>query len=110
MNQITIFDLIEEPKAAPVFPGSDFSEIVEYIGQSLGIEFKPHDKWEGYYIYKFKNGLKLEIHESRYSYPYRNGEPFISVGHDYKLGGGGSPSDTIEQAIKYFKYVIDVCR
>ena len=149
MNQITIFDLIEEnepftcdtcrynekgccsyneplgrycvmgnayEKAAPVFPDSDFSEIVEYINEELGIEFKKADGLEkvseddpepdNYYEYK-KKGLRLELGKGKFFPEIYGGAYYISVGWDKTNEGGSSPVDTIEEAINYFRLVLN---
>ena len=103
-------------KAAPVFPDSDFSEIVEYINEELGIEFKrkvdilektskDDPEPDNYYEYK-KKGLKLELGKGKFYPEICGGAYYISVGWDISNGGGGSPVDTIEEAINYFRLVL----
>lgn len=103
-------------KAAPIFPESDFSEIVEYINEELGIKFiKKSGELEkltdddpepdNYYEYK-KKGLRLELGKGKFFPEIYGGAYYISVGWDISTGGGCSPVDTIEEAIRYFQLVL----
>ena len=113
MKQVSIFDLIDEPKAAPVFPGSDFSEVVEYINNRLGLNFQKKDGLEkissddpepsNYYEAKVRKGLRLELSKGKFSPDIYGGAYYIGVGYDISNGGGGSPLDTVEEAIAYFE-------
>lgn len=143
MNQITIFDLIEEnepftcdtcryndkgccsyneplgrycingdayEKAAPVFPGSDFSEVVEHINKRLNVNFQKVDESpEGdneYYEYKPNKHVKLELSKSRFDPEICEGREFIGVGFETTkdgFSGASAPLDSVEEAIQWFE-------
>ena len=100
------------PEEVPQFPESDFAEIVDYIEKVLDIKF---NKVEGpeqtseddpekfnYYEYK-KRGFRLYLGKGKFFPNVFGGAYYISVGYDISTGGGGSPLDTIDEAIAYFK-------
>ena len=140
MNQITIFDLIEEnepfpcdtcrynekgccsyneplgrycvmgnayEKAAPVFPGCDFSEVVEYINKRLDVNFQKVDESpdgdKKYYEYKVRKGFRLKLSKGKFNPDINNGAYYIGVGYQMKSEGGSSPLDSVEEAIEYFE-------
>lgn len=116
MNQLSIFDIIETEEA-PKFPESDFSEIVDYINRELGLNFQ---RWDGlektssddpepsnYYEAKAKKGLRLSLSKGKFFPDVYGGAYYIGVGYDINHGGGGSPLDTVEEAIEYFRDKLD---
>lgn len=108
MNQLSIFDLIDEPEAAPVFPGSDFSEVVEYINKRLDVNFQKVDESpdEEYYEYKPNKHVKLELSKSRFDPEIYEGREFIGVGFETTkdgYSGASAPLDSVEEAIEWFE-------
>lgn len=110
MNQITIFDLIDEPKAAPVFPGCNFSEVVEYINKRINVNFQKVDESpegdEEYYEYKPNKHVKLELSKSRFFPDIYEGREYIGVGFQTTkdgFSGASAPLDSVEEAIQWFE-------
>ncbi len=94
-------------KEAPQFPESDFAEIVGYINNRLGLNFIRSD-WQpegdkAYYHCKVNKKLKLDLSKSRFAEGVNDEREYIGVGYDISNGGGGSPLDTVDEAIAYFR-------
>lgn len=109
MKQLSIFDILE-PETVPQFPESDFAEIVDYINNKLGLNFIRSD-WQpegdkAYYHCKVNKNLKLELSKSRFAEGVNDEREYIGVGWDIKTGGGGSPVDTVGEALDYFEDVL----
>lgn len=143
MNQITIFDLIEEnepftcdtcrynekgccsyneplgrycvngnayEKAAPVFPGCDFSEVVEYIEERTGVHFVEDDymgKRNNSYICKASKHLTLMLGMSRFYPEVNNGALFISAGFVFQskqipYTGSSGPFEDVYKVVEFF--------
>lgn len=117
MNQLSIFDILE-PETAPQFPESDFAEIVDYINNKLGLNFKKKDgilektssddpEPSNYYEAKVKKGLRLTLSKGKFFPEVYNGAYFIGVGYDIdNRSGGSAPVDTIGEALDYFEDVL----
>lgn len=95
---------------APQFPESDFAEIVNYINNKLGLNFIRSD-WQpegdkAYYHCKVNKNLKLNLSKSRFAEGVNDEREYIGVGWDIKTGGGGSPVDTVGEALDYFEDVL----
>lgn len=109
MKQLSIFDLIE-PEEAPQFPEADFSEIVDYLNYKLGINFQLEDWSPGgvkaYYKCKASKKLRLSLSRSRFAEGVNDEREYIGVGWDISTGGGGSPVDTVGEALDYFEDVL----
>lgn len=108
--QITIFDVLTE--ATPDWHQMSLKEIAAYIGEKTGLTFIPDTRFHGdfndYIAYKTSK-LFFTIGLSTYTtLDERNGQTFISVGWEDKkdIAGGGSPCDTLEEAINFFNYRI----
>lgn len=105
MEQMTIFDFLEpEPTD---FHQMTEEEMVEYIGNQLGLKFKHNDflnQWECYVTKK----IKFELEYSTYwTNEKNNGQRFISAGFQLTTGsylGGRRPCDSLEEALDFFKY------
>lgn len=104
--QMTVFDLLETPE----WTGMTLKQIASYISEKTGLNFIPgtrfHGEFNEYIAYKtakmfFTIGLDAYMTNDE-----RNGQPFISVGYENKQNqsGGGTPCDTLEEAIEYFNY------
>lgn len=103
MNQMTIFDFVKVED--PDFHDMTEEEVVDYIGQRIGLEFKKYDL--GRFIeYRsvYKNST-IDIHISHYTCHDREGEAFIacSFWNKKQMSGAGIPADSIEEAIAFFK-------
>ena len=107
MRQITIFELLTEA-TVPDWKKMTLKQIAAHISEKTGLHFMPDTRYHGdftqYIAYHTKNlfftlGLGSFI----------NNEPYISVGYEDKknLCGGGSPSDSLEWAIDYFKTQVE---
>lgn len=98
------------PETAPQFPESDFAEIVNYINNKLGLNFIRSD-WQpegdkAYYHCKVNKKLKLDLSKSRFAEGVNEEREYIGVGWDTTTGGGGSPVDTVGEALDYFEDVL----
>ena len=108
MNQLTIFDILK-PENVDIdsLPESD---MVQKVSDAIGISFT-YNSWFDEYMAKLKKQkLELSLCYSTYTATDRIGQRFISVGYSTKQGdhaGGGRPCDTIEEAIKYFKAILE---
>lgn len=101
---------LKVPEKAPQFPESDFAEIVDYINKKLGLNFIRSD-WQpegdkAYYHCKVNKNLKLNLSKSRFAEGVNDEREYIGVGWDIKTGGGGSPVDTVGEALDYFEDVL----
>ena len=113
MKQLTFFDLIPEEdnkEAAPVFPGCDFSEVVEYINKRLDVNFQKVDESpdgdKEYYEYKPNKHVKLELSKSRFFPEIHEGREYIGVGFETTkdgFSGASAPLDSVEEAIQWFE-------
>ena len=142
VNQITIFDLIEEnepftcdscrynekgccsyneplgrycvmgnayEKAAPVFPGCDFSEVVEYINKRLNVNFqklKGCSDGSDYYEYKPSQKVRLTLSKGKFFPEICEGREYIGVGFNSTkdgYSGASAPLDSVEEAIQWFE-------
>lgn len=107
-EQLSIFDFLNPPEETD-FTKMTTAEIAEVIGKRIGIEFKPTG-WDDEHGAKVKK-LKLTVHKSRYACDVNDdvgkGDWFIGVGYDLGTSGGGSPTDTIDDAVRYFEKRIE---
>lgn len=101
MDQISMFELLERKE--PDFTGMTEAEIVNYIGEAVGLDFTPRPI--GGYMCKVKY-LEFHIQMSTYTCTDREGLPFI--GCDYWNrnihGGAGVPCDSLGEAIEFFNH------
>lgn len=105
-GQISIFDLLSEggEKVEYDLETMTTESMAKVVGDAIGIEFKPSG-WSDEYEGKYKKA-KLSIHKSHYSCAVgdrKEGDPFVGCGWSLGTGGSGSPVDSIEGAIKWFK-------
>lgn len=75
-------------------------EMVQIVGNAVGIQFI-YDNEYGRYRAKIKNAV-YDIGYSNYALE-DNHSRFISCGYNERLEGAGSPCNTIEEAVKFFK-------
>lgn len=93
-GQMTIFDFLGD------FSTMTEEEIANTIGERVGIKFvKKGDQ----YVWKHKK-LLLELD----MLTDWEGKSFISVGWDIGLQGGGYPIYSIDEAVEWYKYILEL--
>lgn len=96
-GQMTIFDFIkvETPNSLDDLPEID---MVNMIARAVGLNFQPHDVsgWRDK-----RKGTEYTVKYSHYS--IGDHAKFISCGYGNNKGGAGSPCDTVDEAISFFK-------
>lgn len=104
-GQMSIFDFIA-PEIRDTEDLDDLTEaeMVQRISEATGLDFVKSKKWEEY---EAKQGKAVfTVHYSRYNMT-DNHNRFISVGWDLKTSGGGSPCDSLKEAIaRIKKYIV----
>ena len=112
--QMTIFDIMSNE--APEWTNMSLKQIASYISEQTGLNFIPDTRYHGefneyiaYHTSKLFFTLGLDNYETG---DERDGKPFIAVGYENKkhLEGGGAPCDSLEEAIDYFKFRLDILR
>ena len=120
MNQLSMFEFIDELNQTSLF---DFipdntseldtlseHDMIKAISEATGLIFSKHEAdWlkSGYSEFKAKRGkYTFSAHFSNYFPEVNEGKKHISIGFSYNLGGGGSPCDSLEEAINRMKYYI----
>ena len=113
MDQMTIYDLLpDEPR--PDFHTMTEEQVANYLSDVLGVTFTWNDHLEEYTAHlNTQNYGKffLEFHLSKYNTKAsvsseKNGKTFLSCGAIWTHGGSGSPCDSLEEAIKFYKRYI----
>lgn len=98
MEQLSLFDSEELPDIGTVTE----EQAAEIVGEQIGVKFS-FNKFYEHWIAKMG---KLELNLNYDSYAI-GGKLFLGVGYVHKepedYSGGGSPCDSIEEAVKYFK-------
>lgn len=106
--QMSIFEMIGIDEKKNI-ENMTTEELAKEIGQIIGVNFVPSG-WRDEYEARITKKLVLSIHKSRYACDTmmnKEGDAFIGCGFSYNNNeGGGSPIDTIDGAIKYFKHAI----
>ena len=105
-GQMSIFDFME-PKTDEL-ESLTTADMARFIGDSLQVDFKPTG-WEDEHEARVKK-LKLSVHKEYYLCDTRNrkkGDAFIGVGYSFNTEGGGSPADSIDEAIRWFRKRIE---
>lgn len=101
-GQLSIFDLVQPDY--PDFRTMAEEEIVQYIGNVVGLRFVYNsylEQWEA------KRGKgTFSIHLSHYK-GMNNNDLFISCGYHNSTSGWGCPCDSMEEAIKRIRKVMD---
>lgn len=98
MRQMTIFDFAKRPTD---LDSLQEEEMVSIVGGAIGVEFVNKGdvwKWEA----RPNKKARLNIGYSNYTMRGNNSR-FISCGYEYGNGGAGSPCDTIDEAIEFFR-------
>ena len=108
--QMTIFDIVE-PETSTDWRKMSIKQIAAYISDRTGLNFIPDTRFKGEfneYIAYFTSHLFFTVGLSTYTTRERNGVPFISVGYEDKKNqsGGGSPCDSLDEAIEYFNHFL----
>lgn len=108
-EQLSLFEMLDsESKAHGDFRNMEEQELVGLIGDSLGITFI-YDPRLDTWIFN-RNKLKMTCRLSHYSCDgvnFKEGDPFISCGYDYKTSGGGYPCDSIDEAVRRLTNVLE---
>lgn len=102
IGQMSIFDFMDQEETG--IGDMTSKQLAEIIGQAIGVDFKPSG-WKDEYEFK-KKKYSMSIRKSHYACDTgmnKEGDPFISCGYSYGIGGAGSPIDTISGAITFFK-------
>ncbi len=96
-GQMTVWDFLEYKALADMSE----DEIVSEVSKRTGLNFKPDIKLsDGETWFQAKKGKTIyNIHISTYC---DTDIRFIGVGWDEKTSGGGSPADSIDEAVDYF--------
>lgn len=102
-GQISIFEWM--PEAVPEVTFPDINDIqeeeaVRIIGQQTGIAFIYSETF-GLWIGKVGK-LKLDLEYDHYILEDKK-DLFLSVGYSIGTSGGGSPCDSIEEALEYIR-------
>ena len=100
-GQFTIFDYAEPEKPKIDFYDMTEQEMVEYIGNEIGMIFHHND-----YLRQWEVSYKRHVISLYYSTYYGSSKRFISAGVDKKYGdfhGTGRPCDSLEEAINHIK-------
>ena len=99
-GQLSIFDFLDDDPAEMSLDDLPEEEMVKIVGNSIGVNFTYRDDFWGYEA-KYKK-LKFELHYSNYRLS-DNTARFISAGYNYSKGGAGSPCDSIQEAVNFFR-------
>jgi len=99
MEQLSIFDFIKPETTTRDLDLMTEADMVEAVKAATGINFVYCDPLWGYVakIGKFK----YDVHFSNYSID--DHRRFISCGYGNNMGGAGSPCDSLEEAVQFFK-------
>ena len=76
------------------------AEAVRIVGDAIGVKFAWSEFFNVWIAQKGK--LRLNLKYGNFNLP-DNHDLFLSTGYDCKMGGGGVPCKSIEEAIKYLK-------
>ena len=104
-GQMSIFDFIA-PEIRDTEDLDDLTEaeMVQRISEATGLNFVKSKRWDEY---EAKRGKAIfTVHYSRYNMT-GNHNRFISVGWDLKTSCGGSPCDSVKEAIDRIKKYIE---
>lgn len=98
-RQITIADYLGEKELSAMSE----KEMVNEVGERLGLSFQPHEL--GDYRAKYKR-LVLTLELSTY---YGSDQVIILYGYDNKkeLSGGGGPAENIDEAVHALQRIIE---
>ena len=101
-GQTTIFDFLK-PESTDIESMTD-EQIAKIIGDAIGVTFK-HNGWLNVYSYKTRK-YEFQIYQGHYSVDTKTnkkGDAYISCNYSCNTSGCGSPIDTIENAIDFFR-------
>lgn len=109
-GQLSIFDWMEDfapaqdAKQAAGYPALDDipeEKAIKIIGDRIGVNFT----WNSFFErYEAKVGkITLDARYDHYLPEINDGRLMLSIGYNGKNFGGGTPSDSIEEAIDYFE-------
>lgn len=104
-EQLSIFDWMPTactPTAYPDIKNISEAEAVRIVGEEIGMTFAYNDRFREWQAKRGK--LKLSMEYGHFNLN-DNHDLFLGVGYAFGTDGGGSPSNGIEAAIKYFERV-----
>ena len=101
-GQLTIFDWM--PVDYPDIEDVTEAELAQIIGDAIGVRFVYKDFFGNWQAKRGKMNLDFEI--SNYQLA-DNHNRFIGCGYSIGTSGGGAPRDSVEDAIKWFKMILD---
>lgn len=98
-TQMTIFDFIQpNQREYPDINTISEAEAIQIVGDALGVRFVWSESFHEWQAVKRK--VKLTLNYDHFDL-IDNHDLFLSAGYDCKMGGGGAPCKSIEEAIKY---------
>ena len=101
-GQMTIFDFIQPRSQLDAMTDE---ELRAEVSRLTGLDFKPEPKYAQIFhhtYYTAKRGKAVyDLHFSNYRID--NHARFISVGYSIKNAGGGSPCDSMDEAVSAIK-------
>lgn len=101
-GQMSIFDFIDQPVQEIPLDELPEPEMVRMVSEATGLNFQRRELsgYGGWYEAKLGK-VKHTVHYSNYSID--DHRRFISVGWDVGTAGGGGPTDSLTDAIEWFK-------
>ena len=106
-GQISIFDFVEIPENE--IEEMTSGELANVIGTAIGIEFKPTG-WSDEYEAQVGKKVRLSVNKSHFACDgvnHKEGDAFISCGWSCGTSGAGSPIQSIQEAVEWFKKRIE---
>lgn len=101
-GQMSIYDFMK-----PTYPDiNDIpeEEAVRIVGEAIGMEFFYSTKFQDWR--SLKKGIVLTMEYGHFTLD-DNHDLFLGTGYNTRNAGGGSPCDGIEEAINWFRRVMD---
>lgn len=106
VGQMSIFDFIQDDDVD--IEDMTTEQLAEKIGSSIGVKFVKGNFLDEYCFKKKK--YTISVRKSHYqcdTYNRKEGDAFISCDFSYGNGGYASPIDSIDDAILFFRKIID---
>jgi hypothetical protein len=102
-GQMTIFDFLGD------FGNMSEEKLAEAIGSRLGIKFKqevlPNNVYRCHPEYEYKHkGLRLTVSINT----DWEGKSFVSCGYNKGMAGGGAPIYSLNEAVEWFQYIMEL--
>ena len=107
-GQMSIFEFLPQMADFTTMPES---EVMDIIGQRIGVRLVYDAKWEEYSAKIGKLSITAKISTYKCTHPGSEtiiaGRKFISCGWGTTTEGGGGPRDSIDEAGEYFDRAIN---